>query len=235
MPVKRNQLSPAQQARYLVRIQELQAAKVNCAVPDDWLAKSHDLDIIIGPAQDSFLCELSTGVTGCAIPVRTVSLCSNLILPNFRIASEWDPELVAVFANAKNLYRVGVAFEFAENETLNHRFEKGLRFRRRGDVAEGYLIACSHIPIPDKYENRMIMKLSVTFTDQFGHNHSAHAYVPLERSKCVRISNSRVGKSSGLFEIGNPGGMTPGFGGEPIRPIGRRPEEWEGAEHQRGR
>ena len=73
-------------------------------------------------------------------------------------------------------YGVGTAFEFTAHEALNHRIENGLHLRRRGDVAEGWLLASDHTPIPDKYRNRMTTELRLRevyvqperFLDHFG-------------------------------------------------------------------
>jgi hypothetical protein len=73
--------------------------------------------------------------------VYLVAIRGNLILRDFSIASEWDPKLVALSANGRGLYGVGSAFEFVAHEVLNHRFETGIHFRRRGDIAEGWLVA----------------------------------------------------------------------------------------------
>src|SRR6266436_936104 len=121
MPVKRTQLPRAQKAMYLERARELQAAGLDCEVPDEWLENSRSLDIFVSLPQDNTLCELSTGVTACAIWVELVALTSNLILEeNFSIASEWDSDFMACCCNSRGLYGVGAAFEYTEDEVLNH-------------------------------------------------------------------------------------------------------------------
>jgi len=204
MPVKRTRLVRAQQDVYLARAQELQAAGLNCEIPDEWQENSRSLDIFVAPREGNILCEISTGVTAYAIWMQLVALRSNLILQNFRMASEWDSESIALCSARGELYRVGAAFEFTEDETLNHRIERGLHFRRRGEVAEGWLLASGHRPIPEKYPDWITTELRITFTDQFGHDHSARAKATLDRSAPLRDSDFRVRKSQREFEVLRP-------------------------------
>jgi hypothetical protein len=211
MPVKRTQLLRAQKAMYLERARELQAAGLDCEVPDEWQENSRSLDIFVGLPQDNILYELSTGVTACAIWVELVALISNLILEeNFRIASVWDSEFIAC-CNTRGLYGVGGAFELTEDEALNHRFENGLHFHHRGDVAKGWLCASGLRPIPKKYRDRMTTELRLTFTDQFGHDHSELAKATLMRSACLMGSDSRVQRASRPFEVVRPETENQGF------------------------
>jgi hypothetical protein len=204
MPVKRTRLVRAQQARYLARAHELQAARVDCEIPDEWQENSLSVDIFVAPPQGNVLIELRTGVTACAIWMQIVALSSNLILEDFRIVSEWGSELITVCDDQSGLYRVGTAVEFTAHQALNHRIENGLHLRRRGDVAEGWLLASDQKPIPDKYRNWMTTELRLTFTDQFGHDHSAQAKATLERSARFGNSRCRARKSARLFEAERP-------------------------------
>ena len=202
MPVKRPQLTRQEQTRYLECAKELQAAGLEIKIPDDWQENSRTLDIFVAPLEGNLLCELSTGVTACAIHVELISLRSNLILKDPRIASDWDSELILLCGDRKGLYRAGAAFQFSAADVLNHRIQNGLRFHRRGDVAEGWIVATSSKPIPDNYRGRMITKLSLTFTDQFGYDHSAQGQAILERSARLKEFGPRVRHSQGLFEVG---------------------------------
>jgi hypothetical protein len=202
MPVKRTRLTRQQQATYLARAQELQAARLACGIPDEWQENSRSLDILVAPREGNFLCELSSGVTACAIYVDLVSLRSNLILQNSRIASEWDSELIVLCGDQRGMYRVGAAFDLAGEEVLNHRIENGLRFHHCGGIAKGWIVAACRKPIPDRYRSWMITKLGLTFTDQFGHDHSAQAEAILQRSARLRDTGLREGKSQGVFEAG---------------------------------
>jgi hypothetical protein len=203
MPEKRTRLIRAQQAKYLERAQELQAAGVDCEIPIAWEENGRSLDIFVAPHEGNILCELSNGITACAIGVDILALTGNLILKEFSIVSEWGSEFIALCPNAKGLFRVGSAFEFAELETLNHRIENGLRFSRRGDAAAGWLLASSNQPIPDEYRPCMITELRLTFTDQFGHCHSAQAQATLQRSGRLKDADFRVPKSESLWAAEN--------------------------------
>jgi hypothetical protein len=205
MPIKKARLSRKEQARHLVRVQELQAMGLDCEIPNELQDKNfHDLDIFVAPFEGNILCELSLGVTAYAIWVKLIALRSNVRLENCRIVSLWESESIVLCQSQRGLYRVGSACLFTEAEVLNQRIENGLRFHHRGDVAEGWLVASGHTPIPDKFRDWMITKLSVTFTDQFGHDYTALAEAALQRSAGLKASVSRVRKSPGLFEIEHP-------------------------------
>jgi hypothetical protein len=194
-----------EQARHLVLVQELRAAGLDCEFPNELRENSRDLDISVAPFEGNILCELSSGVTAYAIWVRLIALRGNVRLENCTIVSDWDLESIVLCQNQRGLYRVGQAVDFTEQEALNHRIENGLCFHHRGDVAEGWVVASGYKPIPEKYRDRMITKLSLTFTDQFGHDHCAYPEAALQRSSCLKNSVSRVRKSPGLFETGDPG------------------------------
>jgi len=202
MPKKRLRLNRQEQKRYLACAKELQAAGLDLEIPDEWQENSRSLDIFVASAEGNILCELSTGITACAIHVELVSLRGNLILKNSTIASEWDSELILLCGDKRGLYRAREAFEFTEAEVLNHRIQNGLRLHRRGDLAEGWIVATCRKPVPDKYRDRMITNVSLTFTDQFGLDHSAQGEAILQRSARLSESRPRVRHSQGLFEIG---------------------------------
>jgi len=219
-----------QQATYLALGQELQAARLDFGIPDEWHENSRSLDIFVAPREGNLLCELSSGVTACAIYVELVSLSSNLILENSQIASEWDSELIVLCGDQRGMYRVGAAFEFTGEEVLNHRIENGLRFHHCGGVAKGWIVAACRKPIPDKYRSWMITKLSLTFTDQFGHDHSAQAEAILERSARLRDTGPRERKSQGLFEVGPESEI--GDRETPASALKRHPQGRVGPEHK---
>jgi hypothetical protein len=162
----------------------------------------HDLDIFVAPPAGNILCELPSGVTAYAIWVKLIALRSNVRVENCRIVSAWDLESIVLCGNERGVYRVGHAVNLAEDEVLNHRIENGLHFHRRGDVAEGWLVASGYTPIPGEYRNWKITTLSLTFTDQFGNDYSARADAALQRSAGLKNSVSRIRRSRGLFEIG---------------------------------
>jgi hypothetical protein len=233
MPIKKIRLSRAEKARYLARAGELKAAQVDCEVPDDWQETSQDLDIFTAAPGGNILCEIPSGVTAYAIWVHLTALRSNVRLEECRIESDWDLASIVLCQDHKGLYIVGQAVNLQAEDVLNHRIENGLCFHDRGDVAEGWVVATGHKPIPDKYRNWMITELCLRFTDQFGHDHCAYAEAALERSARSRNSDSRVRKSPGLFEVGNPGNEI--WSREvPTSTPSRQPEGPGGTHYQRG-
>lgn len=195
MPVKRTQLSRLQRARYLEDAQELQAAGLGCEIPRELEEDSRSLDIWVASWEGNILCELSSGITACAIWVKMVALGSlHLILEDFSIRIGGDSELTAVPTDGTGLCRVKNAIDFTEDQTLNRRIENGLHFCRPGDAVEGWVVATGYWAIPDKYREGAITDLRPTFTDQFGHDHSVQAQAALQRGARLRHF-ARVQKS----------------------------------------
>jgi hypothetical protein len=231
MPIKKTQLSRERQAMYLVWAQELQAAGLDCEVPNDLQENYHDLDIFVAAPAENILCELPSGATAYAIWAHLIALSSNLRLENCKIVSEWDLESTVLCQNQKGLYRVGHAVNFTEEEVLNHRIENGLHFHHPGEVAEGWVVASGLRPIPDKYRNWMIRELCLTFTDQYGHDFSARAKATLHRSARSMNSDSRVRKSPGAFEVENTGNE---IWSREVPKSSRQPDGPGGTHYQRG-
>jgi hypothetical protein len=202
MPVRRTQLNREQKARYLAGVQDLRAAGLECEVPNELQQSSRSFDIFAAPPSENILCELPSGVTAYAIWVRLLARVSNLILESVTIESAWDPESITLWRNQRGLYRVGQAISLTEEDVLNHRIENGLHLHSPGDIAEGWVVASGFRPIPDKYRSWMITRLSLTFTDQFGHDHSVQAEATLQRGARLRDSDSRARKTQGRFEVG---------------------------------
>jgi len=86
---------------------------------------------------------------------------------------------------------------------LNRRLETGIHLRRRGDVAEGWVVARGYKPIPELYLDRTIEELTLTFTDQFGKVYPERASAILERSadpKGKGVHGSRSQQSIGILQ-----------------------------------
>ena len=203
MPARKARLSRMEGARYRAALQELQGAGLEVTIPEELLENSDALDIVLAPRHENFLWELPNGCTCCAIFARLLGRRGGLILEDFVIASEWGSDLIPLSAKEKSPYRVPDGFSFSWDEVLNHRFENGLRFRRRGYLAQGWLLAVSYKPIFGKYPDRMPVTLSVIFTDQFGDPHCARAEAILERSAPRVDFTKRPKEFSGLFGPGS--------------------------------
>jgi hypothetical protein len=137
MPIKKARLSREEQARHLVRVQELRAAGLDCELPNELQENLNALYIAVAPPARNILCALSSGVTAYAIWVQLIALRTNLRLENCTIVSDWDLESIALCPSQRGRYRAGSAIEFAEGGVLNYRIESRLCFHHRGDVAEG--------------------------------------------------------------------------------------------------
>src|ERR1035437_9808587 len=97
MPIKKTQLSREEQAKHLLRVQELQAAGLDCEFPNELQENFHDLDIFVAAPAGNILCELSSGATAYAIWAQLTALRSNLRLENCAIMSDWDSESIVLW------------------------------------------------------------------------------------------------------------------------------------------
>ena len=114
MPIKRTRPSLEEQARYLERVQELQAAGFDCEFPNELRENSRDLDIFVAPFEGNILCELPSGVAAYAIRTRLIALRSNLRVEDRRIVSDWDLESIVLCQRQRGLYLVGHAISLSE-------------------------------------------------------------------------------------------------------------------------
>jgi len=91
----------AERVKYLEYARELQSGDLDVEIPEEWLEHSRSPEIIVATTSENMLCELSSGVTACAVLVSLVALRGNLILKDFGIASDWDSNLMALSANSR--------------------------------------------------------------------------------------------------------------------------------------
>ena len=179
MPVSISTLGPEKRATYRDAVRELLRAGLIPSIPKE-LEPSPIMDIMTAPAHENILWQLPNGRTCCAIYTRLVSLRGGVILKDFAISSDWVADFTPLSAEGRKSYRLRHGFDFSFGEVLNHRIEGGLRFHRRGDLAEGWLLAEGGT-IPSQYPNRITAPLNVTLIDQFGDSHCARAEALVER------------------------------------------------------
>jgi hypothetical protein len=83
------------------------------------------------------------------------------------LSTNYDEQIVpASFNDRDPLWNLGSQV-CQQCEVLNSRIEKNLVLRR-GEIAEGWLLATGIAPIPAQYSNFVVVEFQLTFWDQFG-------------------------------------------------------------------
>ena len=105
--------------------------------------------------------------------------------------------------NDRGLYRVGQAIDFTEEEeVLNRWIENRLCFHRRGDVANGWLVASGLNEIPGIYRDGMITKLNLTFTISSATNTLQMRRLPFREAPAEEIPSLESGSLRGCLRPG---------------------------------
>jgi len=115
-----------------------------------------------------------------------------IILEDFEITPAWDRDVYPCGSEGGS-YRL----QYDWNEVLNHRIENRLRFRR-GDLADGWLLATGSKPIPPQYGPGRPALLEVAFLDQFSEQHTVRREIAVERS--AKTLKSAVRPRPGLLD-----------------------------------
>jgi hypothetical protein len=148
MPFHRTRLTRSEQLDFAVTAEELRTLGVAIDIPEEWRRQARFVDVSISPA--STIYELGRGKIVYALHVRLVSTSPNLVLSQFDIAPPWDS---GVLCELDDDYRFARGLEFDAKLVLNSRFERGLRFRYRGDWVEGWLLGTGLNAVPAEYGN----------------------------------------------------------------------------------
>ncbi|MGH9642686.1 MAG: hypothetical protein ACRD3Q_09685, partial [Terriglobales bacterium] len=163
MPIRKSILNRAEQARYLAASQELQAAGLEVDVPEEWLHRAHFLDVAVAGGPASSAVDLPNGGVGYAIYVRLVAMRRGLILPHYRITTEWDGQIsLLLFDERGPICKLGW-LSYSRNEVLNQHFDNSLRFHYRGEMIEGTILAMGLQSIPAAYRTGARIPLQLTF------------------------------------------------------------------------
>jgi hypothetical protein len=202
MPIRKLHLNRAEEARYLAATQELHTAGLDVDVPEEPLQDSRFLDVAVagGPATGAF--DLPNAGVGYAIFLRLVALRSGLTVPHYRITTKWDNQISLLhFDECSPICKLGW-FTYSRNELLNQHFDSSLRFRCRGQLIEGTILAMGLRPIPAAYRTGARVPFQLTFTDSLGHEIEVEAELWVDRM--AKRQNATVRRGSGLYEPLSP-------------------------------
>jgi hypothetical protein len=158
----------------------MQSEGIDVEIPEEWEQTSHGLDIELAPPSESIVFEGPSGGTYYAVWVRLLALRSGLTLVGWEITTSWDDEIVAEsFNSAGPIYNLGRQ-EYLRCEVLNQKIESNLSLRR-GQIAEGWILANGLRPIPPQFDDHSIAPFEVRFFDQFHSEHPAQGTLSVSR------------------------------------------------------
>ena len=197
MPILKPRLTPREQGKYLRVAEELLGGGLALEIPDEWRDSTRALRIEIGGAPASSICQLAGGIVVYVVRMKLVAERGGVILEDFQIKPAWDPDVFASVSQEGTNYRLAPGHHYDWSEVLNHRIEKRLRLRR-GDLADGWLLATGTKPIPPEYGPGRPAMLEVAFSDQFSEQHKVMGEIVVERS--AKTLKSAVRRKSGLFD-----------------------------------
>jgi hypothetical protein len=159
-------LSLAERGRYLADARQLREAGVELRIPEDLLESGRAVDIVPVGGLASMVSESSNGGVHYAVWVRLVARYACALL-HCRMNTKWDGDIVLnSYDDQAALCALG-HLDYTQEEVLNQRIEKSLRFSHRGDMAEGFILATGVRPIPHAFRQGMLMPIELTFEDQF--------------------------------------------------------------------
>jgi hypothetical protein len=153
--------------------------------------------------------DLPGGGAGYAICLRLVALRHDLILPHYRIRTEWDSQISLLnFNECSPICKLGW-FTYSRCDVLNQHFDNSLRFYYRGQLIEGTILAMGLQPIPAVYRTGARIPFRLAFGDPLGHEIEVEAELYADRM--AKKKNATVRSEDDLYEPLHPradwGGM----------------------------
>jgi hypothetical protein len=200
MPVQQPRLSREKQAIYVACLQQLQAEGRDVEIPEEWQQNAERRDVEIILSSESIIFEPASGGVYYAVMVRLTALRSGLTLVHCEISTEWDDQIVAESFDERNLiYELGRQ-EYRADEVLNHKIEHNISLRR-GQIAEGWILASGLRPIPAEYGDHSTAPFELKLFDQFETEYAAEGTLSVLRRRFQR-QTTNVGRGTGLYELG---------------------------------
>jgi hypothetical protein len=195
MPTKRTRLTIAEQTHYRANAQQLLARGLISHIPES-LKAPPVLDILL----DELASEVSETLSGqsfYAVWVQLVARQAGLILANVRITTRWDGEICLASDEVEVLCGPRGPVN-ALDGVLNERIENGIRFRCRGDMVRGTILAWGLRPIPDAYCTDAMVPFELTLIDSLGNQLGGEGALRVNR---LRKSEQKIqGAKETLFD-----------------------------------
>ncbi len=134
--------------------------------------------------------------------VRLTALRSGLTLVHCEVNTTWDDQIVLESFDERNLiYELGRQ-EYRADEVLNQKIEHNISLRR-GQIAEGWILAAGLRPIPAEYGDHSTAPFELKLFDQFETEYATRGTLSLLRK--IRRQDTSLARGLGLYEKGVTG------------------------------
>ena len=192
MPKRKARLSRAEEAEYLICLQELQAEGIDVEIPAEWRARSRTPDIEVTVSPESQVFESPSGQPYYALLMRIVARRAVTVV-DVPMAVSWDHDIYFGEVAERNGLCLFGGEKYPRKEVLNSRISNGLRFHRPGQMVEGWILAGGLEPIAKKYRTGVIVPCQLSFRDPLGQELVVSAELSVLRtSKPTVLSASRL-------------------------------------------
>ncbi len=199
MGTVRANLSRSEKDRYLDVLQKLQAEGHAIEIPEEVSQTADVLQIEVDAYWRNEVLDVGImgGVGYYVVRFRMIAERPEVTLLEYEITTDWDDQIDLLDVDLREQRELLRQFGLAPREVLNSRFASPLRFRSRGQVIEGSLVAAGSRLIPPEYRNGAIVWCQLNFWDQFGHKIGARADLSVRR---LKQRSAAMQPSTGLLE-----------------------------------
>jgi hypothetical protein len=181
MPYRQTRFSRAENAEFVRCLQQLQAEGVDLEIPSALLEDSRALDIKVADGGECVVWESPSGQPYYGVHVRLVAR-RPVVLVDFQMTVPWDDQIAFGDVREYNgLCRFG-SKNYPPNTVLNSRIYDLLRFHRRGDVVEGWILSCGLERIPPEYRTHSLAPCRLSFTDSLGQEFAEQTVLSVVRT-----------------------------------------------------
>jgi hypothetical protein len=178
-------LSRSEKDKYLGVLLKLQAEGHAIEIPEEVSQTADVLRIEVDADWRNEVLDVGIigGVGYYAVRFRMIAERPELTLLDYEITTDWDDQIGLLDMELPDHLQLLRWFDCQQKEILNSRFENSLRFRRRGQVIEGWIVAAGSRPIPPEYRSGANVPCKLTFWDQFEHKIGVQADLFVRRLK----------------------------------------------------
>jgi hypothetical protein len=192
-------------SRWVRQARELRAGGIELEIPEDDWRDPPETGLIIqqcGGQLVSFAFDIGR-TTGFVVSLRVTIRTSNFALAQFGLEVPWEANLNLLedphTRSKKEYYEFRNRDEYPRDGVMNH-FADIRCVRSRDTVIEGFLLASSSEPIPNRFEHGAKIPGFVNIFDQFGYCYPKHISLWADRSQKLSTRNREVMRRKPLFE-----------------------------------
>ena len=181
MPYRQTRFSRAENAEFVRCLQQLKTEGIAVEIPSSWLEDSSALDIKVADGNECVVWESPSGQPYYGVYVRLVAR-RPIVLVDFQMTVPWDDQIA--FGDVRDyngLCRFG-SKNYPPNTVLNSRIYDLLRFHRRGDVVDGWILSYGLERIPPEFRTHTLAPCRLSFTDSLGQEFAEQTVLSVVRN-----------------------------------------------------